>query len=237
MARGGICGQGRSGGGATDERGPSCPGPRRRSRPGQQGAPLSLSVYLADGYAALLGQLLLHLLGGVRIGQVAVEVLAQDLCGLLGEVSPPPPARGTDRRRAGSAGLGRESVTLPGPASSAQSRPDPTREHLSESSVSPVSPPRAGISYRESKVLAAEDLVDLETNIRHSKAATGVVRAEKASATARFSGTLPALQVSRPGGQRAPARARKPDAPPAGDTDPVYMSRKIRKFRTDKFDT
>ena len=71
----------------------------RPSRPGPGGGQGRASrrgpaEYLADGDAALLGQLLLHLLGGVRVGQVAVEVLAQDLCGLLGEVPPPSPAGG-----------------------------------------------------------------------------------------------------------------------------------------------
>lgn len=51
--------------------------------------------YLADGDATLGGQLLLHLLCRVRVGQMAVEVLAQDLCGLFGEVAPSPPAKRT----------------------------------------------------------------------------------------------------------------------------------------------
>ena len=43
---------------------------------------------LRHGDAALPGQLLLGLLAGVGVGQVRVEVLIEDLRGLLAEVAP-----------------------------------------------------------------------------------------------------------------------------------------------------
>lgn len=43
--------------------------------------------YLRDSDAALAGQLLFRLLAGVRVGEVRVEVLVQNLGGLLAEVA------------------------------------------------------------------------------------------------------------------------------------------------------
>lgn len=49
--------------------------------------------YLGDSDRAFLGQFLLGLLTGIRITEVGVEVLVQDLGGLFVEVPPFPPAK------------------------------------------------------------------------------------------------------------------------------------------------
>lgn len=59
---------------------------RRASRKLQSRAVYDVG-YLRDSDAALAGQLLFRLLAGVRVGEVRVEVLVQNLGGLLAEVS------------------------------------------------------------------------------------------------------------------------------------------------------
>lgn len=45
-------------------------------------------VYLRDGDSTLFGEFLFGFFTGVRVGQVGVEILIQDLCGLFAEVAP-----------------------------------------------------------------------------------------------------------------------------------------------------
>lgn len=55
-------------------------------------------LYLGDCDGALLGQLLLSLLAGVRVAEVGVKVLIQDLCRLLVEIPSFPSATQKHRR-------------------------------------------------------------------------------------------------------------------------------------------
>lgn len=43
--------------------------------------------HLGDGDSTLFGELLFGFFAGVRVGQVGVEVLIQDLCGLFAEIA------------------------------------------------------------------------------------------------------------------------------------------------------
>lgn len=45
-------------------------------------------IYLGNGYSALFGKFLFGFFARVRVGQVGVEILIQDLCGLFAEVAP-----------------------------------------------------------------------------------------------------------------------------------------------------
>lgn len=45
-------------------------------------------IYLRDGYSTLFGKFLFGFFTGVGVGQVGVEILIQDLCGLFAEVAP-----------------------------------------------------------------------------------------------------------------------------------------------------
>jgi len=45
-------------------------------------------VYLRDSDSTLFGEFLFGFFAGVRVGQVGVEILIQDLCGLFAEVAP-----------------------------------------------------------------------------------------------------------------------------------------------------
>ena len=58
-------------------------------------------THLGNGNAAFFSQLLLGLLAGVGVAEVRVEVLVQDLRGLLAEVPPFPSARGRGRKTKG----------------------------------------------------------------------------------------------------------------------------------------
>lgn len=45
-------------------------------------------IYLRNGYSALFGKFLFGFFARVWVGQVGIEILIQDLCGLLAEVAP-----------------------------------------------------------------------------------------------------------------------------------------------------
>ena len=49
---------------------------------------ISVVNYLRDGDSTLFGKFLFGFFTGIRVGQVRVEILVQDLCGLLAEVAP-----------------------------------------------------------------------------------------------------------------------------------------------------
>lgn len=46
------------------------------------------SIYLRDGDSTLFGKFFFGFFAGIRVGQVGVEILVQDLCGLFAEVAP-----------------------------------------------------------------------------------------------------------------------------------------------------
>lgn len=56
-----------------------------------------LSEYLRDGDSTLFGKFLFGFFAGIRVGQVRVEILIEDLCRLFAEVAPLAPAKTNER--------------------------------------------------------------------------------------------------------------------------------------------